>query len=218
MLQHYPWWQKGLKKYQYFEAVDGGKVKVDGVSLEWALMQREWDVLSLQLSSTEMREYSVEDSLALHREARDVLYGYLRQQYPAAELYFHQNWSYEIGHTRDGGYVMKDLEQQMAYTEHIRQIATGVCAENNVGRINTGDAWELYRAACDAAGQAVAQRKAHTATGADAAQSARQALPCTLLRSRGTAADALFAVGASVAHNNRLAGVCPGKGAHSSRN
>ena len=152
MNQHYPWWKQGLKKYQYFEAVDGGKVKTDGVSLEWALMQQQWDVLSLQLSSNEMREFTVEDSLAYHREARDVLYGYLGEQYPEAELYFHQNWSYEIGHTRDGGYVMKDLEQQIAYTAHIRDIATGVCAENNVGRINTGDAWELYRAACDAAG------------------------------------------------------------------
>ena len=152
MTQHYPWWQKGLKKYQYFEAVDGGKVKIDGVSLEWALMQREWDVLSLQLSSNEMRDYSVEDSLALHREAREALYGYLREQYPTADLYFHQNWSYEIGHKRDGGYEMKDLAQQIAYTAQIRDIATGVCAENNVGRINTGDAWELYRAACDAAG------------------------------------------------------------------
>lgn len=152
MIQHYPWWQQGLKKYQYFEAVDGGKVQTNGVSLEWALMQRQWDVLSFQLSSSEMRKYSVEDSLALHREARNVLYGYLREQFPEAKLYFHQNWSYEIGHTRDDGYVMKDLEQQIAYTEHIRQIATGICAENNVQRINTGDAWELYRAACDAAG------------------------------------------------------------------
>ncbi|MBR4864155.1 MAG: DUF4886 domain-containing protein [Oscillospiraceae bacterium] len=152
MIQHYPWWQKGLKKYQYFEAVDGGKVQTNGVSMEWALMQRQWDVLSFQLSSTEMRKYTVEDSLALHREARDVLYGYLREQFPEAKLYFHQNWSYEIGHTRDDGYVMQDLAQQIAYTAHIRDIATGVCAENNVQRINTGDAWELYRAACDAAG------------------------------------------------------------------
>ncbi len=152
MIQHYPWWKTGEKKYQYFEAVDGGKIKVNGVSMEWALMQQQWDVLSFQLSSTEMRKYTVEDSLALHREARDVLYGYLREQFPEAKLYFHQNWSYDIGHTRDDGYVMKDLEQQIAYTAHIRDIATGVCAENNVQRINTGDAWELYRAACDAAG------------------------------------------------------------------
>lgn len=152
MNNHLNWWRSGAKKYQYFEAVDGGKTKVDGVSLEWALQQHQWDVLTFQMSSSEMRKYTVEESLAIHREPRNVLFGYFEEQFPDAKLYFQQNWSYEIGHTRDDGYVMKDLEQQIAYTEHIRQIVTGICAENGVDRINTGDAWELYRAACDEAG------------------------------------------------------------------
>jgi hypothetical protein len=127
-------------------------VETKGVSLEWALMQHQWDVLSFQLGSSEIRNYTVEGSLDVHREARNVLYGYMREQFPNADLYFHQTWSFEIGHKKDDGYVMADLEQQIAYNVQNRDIATGVCAENNVARINTGDAWEIYRAACDAAG------------------------------------------------------------------
>ena len=152
MTNHVNWWRNGDKKYQYFEAVDGGKVQTNGVSLEWALQQHEWDVMCLVTTSSEVREYTVEESLAVHREPRNILYGYLRDQFPNADLYFQQCWSYDIGHTKDDGYVMKDLEQQIAYTEHIRQIATGICAENNVGRANVGDAWELYRTACNEAG------------------------------------------------------------------
>ena len=152
MINHVNWWRNGDKKYQYFEAVDGGKVETKGVSLEWALQQHNWDVMCLLTSSSEVRNYTVEGSLAVHREPRNILYGYLRDQFPNADLYFQQGWSYDIGHTRDDGYVMADLEQQIELTARSRDIATGVCAENNVGRANVGDAWELYRTACNEAG------------------------------------------------------------------
>jgi len=152
MTNHVNWWRNGDKKYQYFEAVDGGKVQTNGVSLEWALQQHNWDVMCLLTSSSEVRNYTVEESLAVHREPRNILYGYLRDQFPNADLYFQQGWSYDIGHTRDDGYVMESLEQQIELTARSRDIATGVCAENNVGRANVGDAWELYRTACNEAG------------------------------------------------------------------
>ena len=152
MNNHLNWWRSGANKYQFYEAVDGGKVETKGVSLEWALMQGDWDVLSLQLGSSEIRKCTVEESLAQNREAREVLFGYLKQQFPDAELYFQQSWAFEIGHVKDDGYTMADLEQQMAYTDKVRTLATAICEENQVERINTGDAWELYRAACDAAG------------------------------------------------------------------
>ena len=149
---HYTWWKSGEKKYQYFEAVDGGKTETKGVSLEWALMQHQWDVLALQPGGTEMRKYTVEESLELNREARNFLFGYLAEQFPDAKLYLQQSWSFEIGHTKDDGFVMADLEQQIAHTAHVRELATAICRENGVARINVGDAWELYRAQCDAAG------------------------------------------------------------------
>ena len=152
MTNHVNWWRNGDKKYQYFEAVDGGKVQTNGVSLEWALQQHEWDAMCLLTSSSEVRKYTVEESLAVHREPRNILYGYLRDQFPNADLYFQQGWSYDIGHTKDDGYVMESLEQQIELTARSRDIATGVCAENNVRRANVGDAWELYRTACNEAG------------------------------------------------------------------
>lgn len=149
---HLDWWRQGEKKYRFFETFDQGRIRTNDVDLEWALAQQQWNVISLQLGGSEMRKYTVEESLNQNREARRVLYGYIRERFPAAKCYFHQTWTFEIGHTKKDGFVMKDLRQQIAYTEKIRAMADEICQENEVERINTGDAWEIYRNACNTSG------------------------------------------------------------------
>jgi hypothetical protein len=152
MNNHLNWWRQGEKKYRYYETFEQGRKRTDNVDLEWALSQQQWDVISFQLGGREMRNYTIEESLEQNREARNVLYAYVRERFPAAKLYFHQTWTFEIGHTKKDGFVMRDLNQQIAYTAKVRAMADGICQENKVARINTGDAWEIYRNACNAAG------------------------------------------------------------------
>jgi len=149
--QHWTWWQTKAANYEFFVTDEKGRVKEQNkVNLEWCLQQGDWDVISLQLSSSVMRNYSAEDGLKVTKLYRNDLYKYLKGRFPAADFYFHQTWTFEIGHTKTDGFVMRDLDHQIAYTANVREMATGICAENEVKRINTGDAWEFYRAACDA--------------------------------------------------------------------
>ncbi|MBQ3147091.1 MAG: DUF4886 domain-containing protein [Oscillospiraceae bacterium] len=147
--KHYTWWKSGQSNYQYFETFGPRKTKTDSVGLEWCLAQHNWDVISLQLGGNMMRKHTADQVLDLTREHRAQLYGYLKKRFPNAKHYFQQTWTYEIGHTKQDGFVMQDLAQQIAHTENVRQMGIGICRENQVDCINTGDAWEIYRAFCE---------------------------------------------------------------------
>lgn len=151
--KHYNMWKAGDQLCRYYETFGPEREGTFNVGLEWCLAQRDWDVISLQMGSRTMRktaEQAVEDT----RFYRGELYAYLRERFPEAELFFHQAWTFEIGHKKKDGFEMKDLAQQLAYTANHRAMATAICREDRVRRVNTGDAWELYRAECDQLGMA----------------------------------------------------------------
>lgn len=147
--KHYTWWKNGESHYEYFETFGPEKVLTAPVNLEWCLQQQDWDVISLQLGGGVMRKCTAPQALERTRDFRNELYAYLKQCFPKARHFFQQTWTYEIGHTKRDGFVMKDLAQQIAHTENVRQMGIGICQENQVDCINTGDAWEIYRAFCD---------------------------------------------------------------------
>ena len=147
--KHYNWWKNKESNYKYFEMFGESKVKTAPVDLEWCLAQQDWDVISLQLGGVTMRSYSAAEALDVTRTYREELYGYLKQRFPKARHLFQQTWTFEIGHKKPDGFVMKDRAQQIAYTEKIRQMGIGICRENKVECVNTGDAWEIYREFCE---------------------------------------------------------------------
>ena len=154
--KHYNWWIAGESHYQYYEMRDGVKtVPGKDVSLEWCLAQREWDVITFGMGGTNMRTLTAEQCIEKTRPYRTPLYAYMKESFPNAELYFHQTWSFDLGYVKtytSSEFRIDTVEQQMAYTDKVRQVANAICAEDGVGRINTGDAWEQYRLACNAAG------------------------------------------------------------------
>jgi len=155
--KHYNWWQSGEAHYQYYETDGNGrKEKGNGVSLEWCLAQREWDVITLNNGGSDLRLLTVEESITKNVPYSQALFGYFRESFPNADLYMHQTWSYELGFVKEyasGDFRIDTLEDQIAYTEKTRQLVSAIVEANpGIGRINTGDAWELYRAACAEAG------------------------------------------------------------------
>lgn len=149
--KHYNMWQAGDQLCKYSETLGEEQTVQSNFSMERCLQQRKWDVISLQPASTTTRK-TAEKALDDTQVYREMLYEMLRERFPEAALLYHQYWAFEIGHTKSGGYVMKDKAQQIAYTATVRKIADTVCIENQVHRVNTGDAWELYREACDQKG------------------------------------------------------------------
>ena len=142
---HYTWWTQGKSNYEFYEVVDNtGRKKTSGVSLEYCLAQGDWDVISIQESTSTIYNAGAQNHLAETRDMRTVLLGYLKEQFPEAQVYWHQPWAYQIGY-KSGSHTVDTFEDQQDRMMAIREFALGVCEENGVKRVNTGEAWQLYR-------------------------------------------------------------------------
>ena len=150
--KHYNWWINGESHYQFFETDgEGRKEKGNGVSLEWCLAQGEWDAITMNIGGGDMRTMTVDALIERNVPCATALFDYLGESFPKADLYMHQSWAYELGYLKEyasGDFRIDTVEDQMAYTEKTRQLINAICEAAGIGRINTGDAWEVYRAAC----------------------------------------------------------------------
>ena len=144
LYQHYNWWKNKQSNYEYFCTNEEGRKKTAGVSLEWCLAQQEWDVLSLQESGLgAFREITVEQALADREVYLTELYGYLKDQFPRADFYWHESAAYQIGYSKS--FTVESIEQQRTDTQHYREFALGVCEQYDVDWIPRGDAKMLVR-------------------------------------------------------------------------
>ena len=141
--QHWTWWKNGVKNYDLIIHDENGKNKIEGADLEYCLMQQNWDVITLQEGSAKMRHGDPETELAISSQYREDLYGLFAEQFPKTKLYWQQTWAYQVGYNRDSYSV--DAAEQAAYHERQRAYALGVCEENGVTRIPSGDAWKIVR-------------------------------------------------------------------------
>jgi hypothetical protein len=78
------------------------------------------------------------------KKTKGELYDYLQARFPEADFYWHQIWSYQLGYDRSG-FQMDTTEKQQLIAGRNRDFAIGVCEENGVRRINSGEAWQYYR-------------------------------------------------------------------------
>lgn len=141
--QHHTWWKTGAGPYEFITHDENGRHCLENVTLEYCLQQDNWDIISLQEGSSVMRKGNPTEALAKSAQYRQDLYGLFAQKCPQAKLYCQQTWAYQIGFD-EGGYIV-DAAEQAAYHERQRTFALGVCKENKVARIPSGDAWKLVR-------------------------------------------------------------------------
>jgi len=140
--QHWNWWKNGDANYQFFITNENGRVKTSGVSLEWCLAQREWDVISLEESPS---KYSAEDPMAemeISRMWRTELWDYLKEQFPDSRYFWQQSWSRQVG---DKYYVMESKEKQQYIADQHKTVDTLICKELDLERVCSGDAWQIVR-------------------------------------------------------------------------
>ncbi len=87
--KHYNWWINGEANYQFFDTtVEKGRRQTNNVGLEWCLAQGEWDVISLQQSTSATRNDP--DHLETTRLYYTTLLNYLMEQFPDADMMWHQ--------------------------------------------------------------------------------------------------------------------------------
>jgi len=141
---HYQWWVDGEANYQFFNTDGNGRVKTEPVSLEWCLNQGEWDVISLQQSTSSIFSAGAQAHFEETKTQRQELLGYLKAQFPDADIYWHQPWSHDSGYVMESGAVT-DRAWQDSRCAALREYAILTCEEMGVGRVNTGEAWQIFR-------------------------------------------------------------------------
>ena len=156
--QHYTWWNDGTAPYNYYNTDENGRVGTADVTLEWALAQQEWDVISIQEVSSRLRNISAAEGLEKTKTHRDALIPYLRDRFPDAKVYWHQTWAYQKGFNTSA-YKCLTTEEQKAYAARQEAFSLAVCAEYGISRVPSGIAWEIvrdggYDEMCDRLGKA----------------------------------------------------------------
>ena len=159
--KYYNDWKNDVAAYQFYSTVDGKRKGEPGSkTLEWCLAQGEWDVISMQEYSGNVRR-STDGQAHLDKcdPYTDALFPYITSQFPNAKFYFHQSWSFQKEYKRDEPYVLDDAQQAKdAYAQQV--FANGLLAKYGDpatsgvkgsefqvmdGRVPTGEAWQLVR-------------------------------------------------------------------------
>jgi len=142
--QHWTWWKNGESPCQFFNTDGNGRVKTANVSLEWALAQAEWDVLTMQYPSgtvkTATAQQGFDDLDVYSRELSD----YLHEQFPNAMQCWGQVWAYQVGYDRDG-YTVPDRETQLGLYQRHKELAYIAADAYDRVLIPCGEAWEFVR-------------------------------------------------------------------------
>lgn len=151
--KYYNDWVNKYADYQFYETTGPERTYHMGVkSLEWCLMQGDWDVISMQESSFNVKSSgSAAAHLTKTATYTEALFPYICEQFPNADFYFHQTWSYQVGYDRNG-YAMTSAQQQANDQAENQEFALGLLEKFNaapydlgMGRIPTGEAWQIMR-------------------------------------------------------------------------
>ena len=122
-----------------------------------AIHYKDWDIISLQQHFDVQRTASLDVAKASVTPYAENMYNYMRENFPDAELYWHQTWAYEVGYrypnNRDDdpnndieGVDVPDVTVQNQQRDIIIATSNWVAEENNVDQIPCGSAWAIARA------------------------------------------------------------------------
>ena len=142
--KHYNWWIAGEAPYEFFDTTfEGGRKKTENVSLEWCLAQGEWDYISLQTIESSGVSGDPTEAVENNKLYLDTFISYLREQFPKAQMVWHQTWAYAVGTATNG--IVTTPESQVAIHEKNSKIAEIISETYDMININSGDAWKIIR-------------------------------------------------------------------------
>ena len=141
---HWDWWKNGESNYEFFVTDENGRVRTEKTNLEYCLKQANWDIISLQESTHQIRNNGAENHFNNTKNMLTDLWGYIKEQYPMSRHFWHQPWAYQVGADKNG-VKMTDLNMQLAHTIPLKDYAIRVCKEFDLERVNSGEAWQIVR-------------------------------------------------------------------------
>lgn len=145
---HWERLQDNQGDYEYWITNAFGRFQHPTVNtLKGALDYGNWDVITMQQHFNVERTVDYETALASCSPYGEDLHKYLQENYPDADLYWQQTWAYQVGYpTNDNGMMPVDSTavQTRQHTQ-IRDVSIALCEKTGMGRIPTGDAWQIAR-------------------------------------------------------------------------
>ena len=113
-----------------------------------AIHYKDWDIISLQQHFDIARTETDEKALASCTPYAANMYDYMRQNFPNAELYWHQTWAYEVGYVSSVASALPcpDVATQNRQRDAIYAASQALSESCNVDLIPCGKAWEIARA------------------------------------------------------------------------
>ena len=141
---HWEWWKSGEANYDFYVTDENGRVGTEKASLEYCLKQANWDIISLQESTHQIRNNGAENHFNNTKGMLSDLWGYIKEQFPLSRYFWHQPWAYQVGSNKNG-IQMKDLNMQLTHTIPLKEYAIRVCKEFDLEWVNSGEAWHIVR-------------------------------------------------------------------------
>ena len=140
--EHWKWLNDPQDKYELWITNDFGRFMVGGIkNLQEALPLMNWDKITLQQHFTPARATTYEVAMESCTPYTKNLFDYLKTSNPDAQLYWHEHWSFQVGHD-----TVPDIDTQNYQYENLRAASITISEENGVTMIPGGDAWQLARA------------------------------------------------------------------------
>lgn len=140
--EHWEWLNNPQNKYELWITNDFGRFLVGGIkNLQEALPLLSWEKITVQQHFTPGKAKTYEVALESCTPYAKNMFDYLKTNYPDAQLYWHEHWSFQVGHD-----TVPDQATQAFQYENLRAASITISEENGVTMIPGGDAWELARA------------------------------------------------------------------------
>lgn len=157
-------WKEGSTAYQLIIHDENGKTVMEGMSFDAALQVYNWDVFNMQEGSAPHRTTTPQAAAEDRKLAHTELLAHIRETMPMTKLYYQEIWSYDIGFDRFE-YQMLDREQQLKFTQSIREYTNIVCKDFDLETIPCGDAWDIAREMSPLAGNMCARLSVNNGEG-----------------------------------------------------
>ena len=140
----YDHWQKEERVFQLIVHDENGKTIMEGMGLDDALKLYNWDVFNMQEGTVPHRTDSPQKAAEDRQVAHAALVAHIREVLPEARLYYQEIWSYDIGFDKFN-YQMTSAEQQLDFSNRIKEYTDIVCKDFDLLTIPCGQAWILAR-------------------------------------------------------------------------
>lgn len=155
LTRHYDWWKAGIGEYDLYMTNVKGRNKLENRgpwTLEDALLQADWDYISLQgsVANGSYIDDDIAELTASIKTLAEPLLDRIHELYPNTQLLWHRTWYFEVGRIASNGYIYTE-EDGPRYDAGMQAVCDYMCNAFDKDKpydlvmVNSGAAWTKAR-------------------------------------------------------------------------